>query len=57
MDGARVTVKEAWVKAKEVCRKKGVQMVLLPLPLPLPHFPTLQESASCQQHEASTQQH
>ena len=37
MDGAGVTVKEAWVKAKVVCRKKGVQMVLSPLS---PHFPT-----------------
>ena len=36
MDGAGVTVKEAWVKAKVVCRKKGVQMVLSPLPPPLP---------------------
>ena len=27
MDKARLTVKEAWVKAKIVCRKKGVQMV------------------------------
>ena len=32
MDRAGVTVKEAWVKAKVVCRKKGVQMVLSPLP-------------------------
>ena len=31
MDGAGVTVKDAWVKAKVVCRKKGVQMVSLPL--------------------------
>ena len=28
MDRVGVTVKEAWVKAKVVCRKKGVQMVL-----------------------------
>ena len=27
MDGAGVTVKEAWVKAKVDCRKKEVQMV------------------------------
>ena len=26
MDGAGVTVKEAWVKAKVVCRKKGIQI-------------------------------
>ena len=38
MDGAGVTVKEAWIKAKVVCRKKGVQVVLSPLPPP--HFPT-----------------
>ena len=38
MDGAGVTVKEAWVKSKVVCRKKGVQMVLSPLPPPPPSF-------------------
>ena len=32
MDGAWVTVKEAWVKAKVVRRKKAVQMVPSPLP-------------------------
>ena len=32
MDGMGVTVKEAWVKAKVVCRKKGIQMVSLPMP-------------------------
>ena len=36
MDGAGVTVNETWVKAKIVCRKKGVQMVSSPLP----HFAT-----------------
>ena len=39
MDRAGVTVKEAWVKAKVVCGKKGVQMVLSPLPTPPPHPP------------------
>ena len=40
MDGEGVTVKEAWVKAKVVCRKKEVQMVLSPLPPPpRPIFP------------------
>ena len=29
MDGAEVTVKEVWVKAKVVRRKKGVQMVVI----------------------------
>ena len=38
MDRAGVTVKEAWVKAKVVCRKKGAQMVLSPLPAPHPPF-------------------
>ena len=32
MDGAWVTVKEAWVKAKDVRRKKAEQMVSSPLP-------------------------
>ena len=32
MDGAWVTVKEAWVKAKAVPRKIAVQMVSSPLP-------------------------
>ena len=32
MDGAVVTVKEPWVKAKVVRRKKGIQMVSSPLP-------------------------
>ena len=46
MDAAEVTVKEAWVKAKVVCGKKGVQMVSSlalppPTPPPPPHFPTL----------------
>ena len=31
MDGAGVTVKEAWVKAQVVHRNKGVQMVSSPL--------------------------
>ena len=46
MDGAGVTVKEAWVKAKVVCRKKGVQMVLSPLhPPPIfPHDRNLQDA-------------
>ena len=39
MDRAGVTVKEAWVKAKIVCRKKGVQMVSSPMPPPPPIFP------------------
>ena len=37
MDGAGVTVKEAWVKAKVVCTKKGVQMVSTPRPPSLSH--------------------
>ena len=32
MDGAWVTVKEAWAKAKVVRREKAVQMVSSPLP-------------------------
>ena len=36
MDGAGVTVTEAWVKAKVVCRKKGVHMVSSPMPPPPP---------------------
>ena len=32
MDGVVVTVKEPWVKAKVVRRKKGIQMVSSPLP-------------------------
>ena len=32
MDGAWVTVIEAWVKAKVVRRKKAVKMVSSPLP-------------------------
>ena len=32
MDGAVVTVKEPWVKAKDFLRKKGIQMVSSPLP-------------------------
>ena len=32
MDGAVVTVKEPWVKAKVFRRKKGIQMVSSPLP-------------------------
>ena len=32
MDGAGITVKEAWVKAKVVRRNEGVQMVSSPLP-------------------------
>ena len=32
MDGAWITVKEAWLKAKVVRRKKAVQMVSSPLP-------------------------
>ena len=43
MDHVGVTVKEAWVKAKVVSRKKGAQMVLSPLlpppPPPPPIFP------------------
>ena len=41
MDWAGVTVKEAWVNAKVVCRKKGVQIVSSPLsrPPPPPIFP------------------
>ena len=31
MDGVGVTIREAWVKAQVVCRKKGVQMVSSPL--------------------------
>ena len=38
MDRVGVTVKEVWVKAKVVCRKKGVQMVLSALPPPPPPF-------------------
>ena len=33
MDGVWVTVKEVWVKAKVVRRKKAVQMVSSSLPL------------------------
>ena len=36
MDVAEITVKEAWVKAKVVHRKKGIQMVSSPLPPPPP---------------------
>ena len=32
MDGAVVTVKEPWVKAKVFRRKKGIQMMASPLP-------------------------
>ena len=32
MDGAVVIVKEPWVKAKVVRRKKEIEMVLSPLP-------------------------
>ena len=32
MDEAWVTVKQAWVKAKVVCRKKAVQMCRHPCP-------------------------
>ena len=32
MDGAVITVKEPWVKAKVFRRKKGIQMVSSPLP-------------------------
>ena len=40
MDGAGVTVKETWVKAKVVCGKKGgTDDVIVPAPLPS-HFPT-----------------
>ena len=40
MDRAGVTVKEAWVKAKVVCRKKAAQIVLSPLrPSPPPRPP------------------
>ena len=53
MDGAGVTVKEAWVKAKVVCRKKGVQMVLSPLPPPPPPFS--HTIGTCMMPEASTQ--
>ena len=34
MDGAGITVKGAWVKAKVVRRNEGVQMVSSPLPPP-----------------------
>ena len=43
MHGAGITVKEAWVKAKVVYRKKAVQMMSSPIPPPPPpppHFPT-----------------
>ena len=40
MDKARLTVKEAWVKAKIFCRKKGVQMVSSPMPQP-PFYHTI----------------
>ena len=46
MDGAGVTVKEAWVKAKVVCRKKGVQMVLSPPPSIFPHDRNLHHADS-----------
>ena len=44
MDGAGLTVKEAWAKAKVVCRKKGVQMVLSPLPPIFPHDRNLHDA-------------
>ena len=56
MDWAGVTVKEAWVKAKVVCRKKGVRMVLSPLPFPPPpQYSHTIGACSCRQPEASTQ--
>ena len=55
MDGAGVTVKEPWVKAKVVCRRKGVQMMLSTLPPPPPPHPFSHTIGICMMPEASTQ--
>ena len=49
MDRVGVTVKEAWVKAKVVCRKKGgTDGVIVPAPSPpiFPHYRSLHHADS-----------